>query len=203
MKSLVDLWLLWLCETRKQSNPVGHLMAFGFYSPFLVRVSANMLTSIVIMYCQEKLIWAISLCFTLYWLLLGVFWLFVSGFCLAFCFLKVFLLSETESYVRIGSIFYSTANLSLVHQCHSQRLYFKIFSFVWLSTQAVAEGRNLFLFMWELLPSFEGFSDADLINMQIALDVSAQINILITFIAQDNCFSWPNIKSGCQDFPRF
>lgn len=153
---MVDLWLLWLCETRKQSNPVDHLMAFGFYSPFLVRVSANILISIVIMYCQEKLIPAISLCFTLYWLLLGFFWLVVSGFCLAFWFLKVFLLPETESYVRIGSIFYSTTNLSLVHQCHSQRLYFKIFSFVWLNTQAVTRQKLVLVyvrtsaFIWRL-----------------------------------------------------
>lgn len=66
-------------------------------------------------------------------------------------------------------------------------------------------GRNLFLFMWELqlvYTPFGGFVDADLINMQIAFDVSAQISIPITFISQDNCFSWINIKRGCQYFPK-
>jgi len=49
--------------------------------------------------------------------------------------------------------------------------------------------------------AFGGFADADLINMQIALDVSAQINISITFIPQNKSFSWLNIKTGCQYFP--
>lgn len=128
----------------------------------------------------------------------------VLGFVL-FCFLKIVptfrntIISKKRIYVLLNN---SSLSCSSMPQ---SKIVFQKDSVSCGSALKHSWGRNLFLFMWELqlvYTPFGGFADADLINMEIAFDASAQISIPITFISQDNCFSWINIKSGCQYFPR-